>query len=97
MTTTTTTHLEASDLRFHGHRVTNLGPGVHADVGGCTTITMHFHGEEPVIEWINTYGNVHANTGQYELAGSGRQAAIAALEDAVRIVAERKARQQATR
>lgn len=88
MNATELTDLNFAPNRIHGQRFTNLGAGFHLDLGGATTVTIHRWGqgnhrdardETPVIDWINTYGNVTANNGRYTFSPSGAKAADAVL------------------
>lgn len=78
------TMTDINDRTVHGQRYTNLGAGFHLDVGGATHVTIHRYGnghhrndadERPTIDWVNTYGNVTANNGQYRFTYAGAVAA----------------------
>ena len=77
MTETRTIHGDQwADYRPSNHRVSNLGPGFTLDVPGMTTrLTVHEVEGQPVIDWINTYGNVIANQGLYGFDEAGEKMA----------------------
>lgn len=89
--TDSTTIIDAETVatyRIHGRRYTNLGPGFHLDIGGATTLTIHRRGEgrpdgsrAPSIDWINTYGNVYANSGQYAFSAGAAAVVSKWLDD----------------
>lgn len=89
MKPTTITAEHFTRTAVHGERFTNLGAGFHLDIGGATKLTIHRWGqghhrndrdEQPVIDWVNTYGNVSSNrSNQYRFSYTGALAAAKVL------------------
>ena len=75
--TRTITAEDLAGFRIHGHRVTNLGPGFQIDLepGTATTLTVDRQAGTVAIAWINTYGNVIHNGGQYAFDAEAEAAA----------------------
>jgi len=78
--------------RIFDERYTNLGPGFKLSMPGATELTFHRRGAQatvvlsgrtvdrlPSIDWINTYGNVTANNGQYVMDAGAVLAATGIL------------------
>ena len=62
--------------------------GFRLAIGGATELTIHRRGyrpgQPPNIEWVNTYGNCHANNGLYEFTVDGDAAARQVLAEVER-------------
>ena len=68
--------IDIAQAPIHGERYSNLGPGYHLDLPGATQLTIHRgKWDEPRISWINEYGNVRHNNGEYGFTVGGAQAA----------------------
>lgn len=78
-TTATTITLSQLVAGFHSPKVTNLGPRFTCSLPGMTEVTIALRAGDVAIPWVNTYGNVYANAGHYQLSQEAHEAALSRL------------------